>query len=48
MKIADVFSDIFNAGINAVRPPIGSIHDLIFEVNYLHNDFPYQLRREAR
>lgn len=33
MKIADVFSDIFNAGINAIRPPIGSFHDLIFEVS---------------
>lgn len=33
MKIADVFSDIFNAGINAVRPPIGSFHDLVFEVS---------------
>lgn len=33
MKAADVFSDIFNAGINMLRPPIGSFNELVFEVS---------------
>lgn len=33
MKFSDVFSFLFNAGVNALRPPIGIWGDLVFEVS---------------
>lgn len=33
MRVADVFGTIFNAAVNALRSPIGSFNELVFEVS---------------